>query len=146
MIIRDAKPEDEARWRELWAGYNQDQDAVVPENVTAATWRRILDPAVPMFARMAIRDGAVAGFALSVLHEGSWVTGPICYLEDLFVDPADRRHGVARALIEDLMTMGKARGWSRLYWHADGGNENARRLYDTFIPADKFVRYRLSLE
>ena len=27
------------------------------------------------------------GFTLSVLHAGTWTTQPICYLEDLFVDP-----------------------------------------------------------
>lgn len=146
MIIRDAEPADESRWRQLWAGYNAYQEAVVPEQVTAATWQRILDPAVPMFARLAVQGGIVTGFAVCVLHEGSWVTGPLCYLEDLFVEPAARRLGVARALIEDLTALGRDRGWSRLYWHADGGNENARKLYDSFVPADKFVRYRLSLE
>lgn len=146
MIIRDAEPSDETRWRQLWAGYNAYQEAVVPEAVTSATWKRVLDPAVPMFVRTAVLEGKVAGFALCVLHEGSWVAGPICYLEDLFVDPAARRRGIARALLEDLMALGKSRGWSRLYWHADGGNENARKLYDSFVPADKFVRYRLSLD
>lgn len=146
MIIRDAEPGDETRWRQLWAGYNAYQEAVVPEAVTIATWRRILDPAVPMFARMAVREGDVVGFALCVIHEGSWVIRPICYLEDLFVDPAARRLGIARALIDDLIALGKSRGWSRLYWHADGGNANARALYDSYIAADKFVRYRLSLD
>jgi hypothetical protein len=28
-----------------------------------------------------------------------------------------------------------------LYWHTRGNNATARRLYDTFIPADDFVRY-----
>lgn len=146
MIIRDAEAGDETRWRQLWAGYNAYQEATVAEAVTAATWRRVLDPAVPMFCRMAVHGGRIDGFALCVLHEGSWVAGPICYLEDLFVDPAARQRGIGRALIEDLSALGKGRGWSRLYWHADGGNANARRLYDSFVPADKFVRYRMSLE
>jgi GNAT superfamily N-acetyltransferase len=146
LIIRYAEPADEARWRQLWAGYNAHQDAVVPETVTAATWRRILDPAVPLFARVAVQDGIVAGFAVCVLHEGTWVTSPICYLEDLFVDQAHRRHGIGRALIDDLLALGRAHGWSRLYWHTDADNETARRVYDSVTPVDKVVRYRLSID
>jgi len=35
-------------------------------------------------------------------------------------------------------------GWSRLYWHTRAGNLAARRLYDAFVQADDFVRYRLT--
>jgi GNAT superfamily N-acetyltransferase len=80
-----------------------------------------------------------------VLHPGSWVATPICYLEDLFVDPLARGGGVATALIQDLVDLGKARRWSRLYWHTRAGNESARRVYDRFVAADDFVRYELDL-
>jgi hypothetical protein len=45
-------------------------------------------------------------------------------------------------LIADLIERAKSNGWSRLYWHTRAGNP-ARRLYDEFIQADDFVRYRL---
>jgi hypothetical protein len=38
----------------------------------------------------------VIGFAMCVLHEGTWSTAPICYLEDLFVDAAERGAGPVR--------------------------------------------------
>ena len=69
-----------------------------------------------------------------------------CYLEDLFVDPAARGHGIGEALIQDLIDIGRERGWSRLYWHTRASNEAARRLYDKFVHADDFVRYRLILD
>ena len=65
----------------------------VPEVVTAATWERMLAPGSPLFGRIAEWDGQVAGFAISVLHEGSWTTRPCCYLEDLFVVPELRGDG-----------------------------------------------------
>ena len=37
------------------------------------------------------------------------------------------------------------RGWSQLYWLTRANNERARRLYDEFVQADNFVRYRLTL-
>ncbi len=88
---------------------------------------------------------AVVGFAICVLHEGTWVTTPICYLEDLFVDPAFRGQGIARTMIKSLQSEGADKGWSRLYWHTRRDNP-ARHLYDEFTPADDYVRYRITLE
>ncbi|WP_296652481.1 GNAT family N-acetyltransferase [Paraburkholderia sp.] len=143
--IRDVAPIDSADWHRLWSGYNAFYEANVPPETTARTWQRLLDSSSSLLGRVAVSDGQIVGFSTSVLHEGTWVAEPICYLEDLFVDPASRGHGIGRALIEDLVALGEQRGWSRLYWHTRRDNP-ARRLYDTFVEADDFVRYRLSLD
>ncbi|MDO5621977.1 MAG: GNAT family N-acetyltransferase [Paracoccus sp. (in: a-proteobacteria)] len=142
--IRDARPADEAAWRQLWAGYTAFYKTDVPPEVTAHTWARILDPASALSCRIIEINGTPAGFANHVLHEGTWVAAPVCYLEDLFVAPAQRGKGLGRALIQDLIDQGKAQGWSRLYWHTRRDNP-ARQLYDQFLQADDFVRYRLLL-
>lgn len=142
-FIRDPLPADETAWRELWSGYNAFYETAVPEAVTARTWQRILDPASPIFARLAVVDDTVAGFSVSILHEGTWMIAPICYLEDLFVAPKFRGHGLGRMLIADLVERAEAKGWSRLYWHTRESNP-ARRLYDEFGKADDFVRYRIT--
>lgn len=144
LLIDDARPQDEAAWRRLWAGYNAFYETEVGADITARTWARILDPSVPMIGRIVRRGSAPVGFSISILHEGTWVAAPVCYLEDLFVDPACRGGGIGRALIADLVRLGRERGWSRLYWHTRQDNP-ARRLYDEFVPADDFVRYRMDL-
>ncbi len=61
------------------------------EAVTAHTWKRILDPASPVMATVA--DSAaegVIGLCNYILHENTWETTPVCYLEDLFVAPGRR--------------------------------------------------------
>jgi GNAT superfamily N-acetyltransferase len=146
LLIRNPKPEDEAAWRRLWSGYVAFYESEVSEEVTEATWLRLLSPDSNMFGRVAEWQGEVAGFTVSVLHPGSWTLKPMCYLEDLFVDPDRRGHGIGQALIEDLVTMGRERGWSRLYWHTRQSNAVARRLYDRFATADDFVRYQVILE
>jgi GNAT superfamily N-acetyltransferase len=144
--IRDPHPADERQWRQLWAGYIGYYESKIPEEITAATWRRMLDPASAIHGRVAVSNGNVAGFAIYILHEATWTLGPACYLEDLFVAPETRGQGIGRALIDDLMQLGHQRGWSKLYWHTRNGNVTARRLYDTFCLADDFVRYRISIE
>jgi GNAT superfamily N-acetyltransferase len=140
--LRDPAATDETAWRSLWSQYNAFYETSIAEAVTARTWQRILDPAAPMFARLATVDDAVIGFSTSVLHEITWAIAPVCYLEDLFVAPAFRDRGIGRMLIADLIERAKSNGWSRLYWHTRAGNP-ARRLYDEFDKADDFVRYRL---
>ena len=145
MLIRDPRPVDEAAWRRLWSGYVAFYESEVSEAVTAATWQRLLTPGSNMFGRIAEWQGAVAGFTVCVLHPGSWTLTLNCYLEDLFVDPEARGHGLGRALIDDLVCLGRDNGWSRIYWHTRQSNEAARRLYDKFAKADDFVRYRILL-
>jgi len=143
IVIRDPSPSDEAAWRKLWAGYNEFYEKQVEEAVTASTWRRLLLKSNGLFGRLAVYDGAMVGFTACVLHAGTWTQQPICYLEDLFVDPALRGKGIGEALIDDLIARAKELGWSRLYWHTRENNAVARRLYDKFAMADDFVRYRI---
>jgi GNAT superfamily N-acetyltransferase len=146
LTIRDPRASDEEAWRRLWAGYCAFYEASVPEAVTASTWKRLMTPGHAMFGRIAMWKSDIVGFTVSVLHEGSWTVHPICYLEDLFVDEKARGHGIGRALIADLLSLAKERGWGRLYWHTREGNVPARRLYDEFAVADDFVRYRIGLK
>lgn len=144
QLIRDARAADESGWRSLWRRYLRFYDTDLPDLVTTRTWARILDPAAPVFAIVAERGGALAGFAICVLHEATWSLTPVCYLEDLFVTPAARGNDTGHALISELLARAAAKGWSKLYWHTKAGNEPARRLYDRFAVADDFVRYRLT--
>jgi GNAT superfamily N-acetyltransferase len=144
-MIRDAAGSDRAAWERLWQGflayYNQSLDPAI----TAHTWTRLMDPTCPMKMRLAEVDGVVEGFAIHQHHPSTWVMGNDCYLEDLFVAPAARGQGLGRALIADLQALARARGWHRLYWHTDESNATARKLYDSFVPSDGHIRYRLTL-
>ncbi|MEY4697672.1 MAG: hypothetical protein RIT14_2100, partial [Pseudomonadota bacterium] len=93
----------------------------------------------------ALVDGQVCGFAIHQPHPSTWVMGEDIYLEDLFVDATTRGQGLGRALIDDLIALGRARGWHRIYWHTDHDNARARQLYDSYTPADGAIRYRMKL-
>ena len=144
IVNRSIQAEDKAQWLGLWKGYNDFYGSTLADEVTERTWLRVLDPESSIFGRVAVVDGQVAAFALCVLHEGTWVTAPICYLEDLFVDPAYRGRGIARQLMQFVLNEAKEQGWSRFYWHTRIHNP-ARKLYDEFIDADDYVRYCVRL-
>lgn len=140
-VIRAALPSDEAVWRQLWKGYCDFYRVQVAPEVTDRTWKRILDPDSAVMCVVAEVEGQVYGFANCVVHENTWETQPVCYLEDLFVTPSARGHGIGGALIEWLRNAMRAEGWARLYWMTARDNKAARRLYDRFAEADGFVRY-----
>jgi GNAT superfamily N-acetyltransferase len=63
-----------------------------------------MDPASPVHAIVAERaDAKVIGIANYIIHENTWTLTPICYLQDLFVDPAERAVGVGKQLIDWLV-------------------------------------------
>jgi len=57
LDIRDARASDETEWRRLWSGYLTFYKVDLAPEVTASTWRRIMDPASPVGMRVAERGG-----------------------------------------------------------------------------------------
>jgi GNAT superfamily N-acetyltransferase len=152
LLITAPAPADETEWRRLWLGYCQFYEAGVPESTTALIWQRLLTPGSQTRALIVRRPGEPAGapllgFAHYVLHDNTWDPRPVCYLEDLFTNPAGRGRGVGRALINRLLDLSTESGWGRLYWHTRGSNQVARRLYDSIAGgADDFVRYVIRID
>ena len=139
--IRSIEARDQARWRELWDGYCRFYEQRLAEDISRHTWGRIMDAASPVHAIVAEREGVVVGMANYILHENTWTSTPVCYLEDLYVEPAARGAGVGRQLIDWLVAQMHAQGWARLYWNTKENNYRARGLYDQYTPRDAFVRY-----
>jgi GNAT superfamily N-acetyltransferase len=141
--IRRIEAGDEPRWRELWDGYTRFYEREPREALTRRTWARIMDPGSPIDAIVAEHRGRVMGIANYLTHESTLAVMPVCYLQDLFVDPACRGAGLGRAMIDWLVAEMKARGWARLYWNTRADNAQARALYDRYTPESGFVRYVL---
>jgi GNAT superfamily N-acetyltransferase len=147
VSIRRIEPRDRARWGRLWDGYCRFYERKMSSRVTRYTWERIMNPASPVHAIVAERprDGVI-GMANYVIHENTWTLTPVCYLEDLFVDPKKRAVGVGEALIDWLVRETKRRNWSRLYWNTKENNYRARGLYDKYTQHSGFLRYVIANE
>ena len=143
--IRDAEAGDLERWLPLWKGYCDFYEVEIAPDITMATWARILDPMNVLACRLALSDGNLVGFAQHHTHLTTWDRRPTCYLEDLFVSPDARGLGVARALMDDLVALGKAKDWASVYWITAEGNATARKLYDSYVGRDEFVRYSIGM-
>lgn len=147
--IRPITAADYPRWRPLWDGYNRfygRADATaLPEAITAQTWGRFLDPAEPVHALVAEDDGRLVGLVHYLFHRSTTLSGDICYLQDLFSDPAIRGKGIGRALIEAVYAKARAASSSRVYWQTHESNARAMVLYNDVASRSGFLVYRKEL-
>ncbi|MBV9344660.1 MAG: GNAT family N-acetyltransferase [Gammaproteobacteria bacterium] len=74
-------------------------------------------------------DDAPVGFALFFHNFSTFLGKPGLYLEDLFVRPAARGHGVGRALLAHLARLALERGCPRLDWAVLDWNAPAIEFY-----------------
>ncbi len=90
--------------------------------------------------------GAPAGFALFFHSYSTFLAQPGIYLEDLFVEPAFRKRGVATALLRHLAGLAVARDCGRLEWSALAWNRLAIDFYLKLgaVEMDAWRIYRLT--
>ena len=141
--VRPLEAGDHDAWLPLWQGYLEFYKASIPPDVTASTWRRIVDPEGPIHAFGAF-DGAgrMVGIVHYLFHPVTWSEANRCYLEDLFVSPAARGTGAGRALIEAVYRAADEAGADQVYWLTAQENTTARRLYDRVARATPFMKYQ----
>ncbi len=148
-VIRPLRPDDFSAWLPLWEGYNafygRSGPTALPEAITRTTWQRFFDGYEAMEALVAEQDGKLVGLVHFLFHRSTTLIGPICYLQDLFADPALRGKGIGRALIEAVYARAKAAGSPRVYWQTQETNATARRLYDQVANNSGFIVYRKEL-
>jgi len=143
VSIRPLEPQDEAAWLPLWRGYLEFYETSVSDEVTDATWRRIVDPDGPIYGFCALDpSGKLIGIVHYLYHPVTWAIGPRCYLEDLFVSPDARGTGAGRALIEAVYRAADEAGADQVYWLTAHSNATARQLYDRVAQLTPFVKYR----
>jgi GNAT superfamily N-acetyltransferase len=136
---------DRAAWELLARGYKAFYETEVDDAGYQQAWQR-LRAGAPMLGMGAWLPGGsgrgeqLVGIAHAVFHGSIWADR-VCYLQDLFVDPAVRGQGVAAALIAHLAQQAQSSGASRYYWLTQDSNVRARRLYDRVAAHRGFIRY-----
>jgi GNAT superfamily N-acetyltransferase len=106
------------------------------------TWQRLLDPAEPMHAAVAVAAGDPVGLAHFIQHRSCWTIEDSIYLQDLFVDASCRGQGIGRALIGHVYAEASARECTRIWWLTHETNAQARRLYESVADRTGFIQYR----
>jgi GNAT superfamily N-acetyltransferase len=125
------------------AEYEKLTQAVV---ATEATLRESLFERHAAEAIIGYAGDEPVGFALFFQTFSTFVGMPGMYLEDLFVAPEWRRHGLGRALLAHLAQIAVERGYGRVEWSVLDWNEPTIAFYKTLgaLPMDEWTVFRLT--
>jgi GNAT superfamily N-acetyltransferase len=145
-VIREAAPADVPVILELireLAAYEREPDAVeATEEMIAAA----LFGDEPVAAcHVAELDGMVVGFALWYVTFSTWKGLAGLWLEDLFVRPVARGHGLGKALLQQLAAVCVDRGYARFEWWVLDWNVDAQGFYRSLgaRPEDDWTVWRV---
>ena len=146
-VLRRARPGDEAGIVECiraLAEYEKEPDAV---QTTAEDLRQVLFASSPsVFAHVIEKDQRIVAIAVWFLNYSTWTGRHGVYLEDLFVQEDERRHGYGRALLAALARVCAERGYGRLEWSVLDWNEPSIRFYRSIgaVGMDEWTVQRLT--
>ncbi len=149
ITVRPAEPGDaEVIYRLIrdLAVYERAPEAVVGTQEMLA--HELFGPSPSGEALIAELDGRPVGHALFYRTFSSWECRPGLWLEDIYVAPEHRRHGVGGALLAELARITVERGFTRLEWTALDWNTPALDFYAK-LGAERMVGwsdYRLTGE
>ena len=121
----------------------------VPQAVEAGGWIYVsaLFGAEPRaFAHVVEREGRIVGIAIWFLTYSTWTGRHGIWLEDLYVDEAERGAGYGKALMRALAQVCVARGYSRFEWTVLDWNAPSIAFYRSLgaAPTDEWTTQRLT--
>ncbi|MDQ0468860.1 GNAT family N-acetyltransferase [Labrys wisconsinensis] len=149
LAIRPARPEDAQTVLTLIRGLADYEKLLHEVEATEADIAASLfGPNPRVFCDIAEWDGAAAGFALWFYNYSTFLGRHGLYLEDLFVRPEFRAHGIGKALLAHLARRCLAEGLGRLEWAVLDWNEPAIGFYKRqgAVMRDEWTGCRLSGE
>lgn len=149
LTIREAAPDDSPIIVQMIHGLAQYERLAHECKATEDKVRRTLF-GEPRYAECVIArlDADPVGFALFFHNYSTFAASPGLYLEDLFVLPEHRGHGVGRELLRHLARLAVKRGCARFEWAVLDWNESAIGFYKSLgaKPMDDWTVYRLTGE
>jgi GNAT superfamily N-acetyltransferase len=102
------------------------------------------------FAEVILADcgGQSVGFALFFHNYSTFRAHPGIYLEDLYVLPSHRGHGIGKALLKALARIAVERDCARFEWSVLDWNTPAIEFYRSLgaEPQDEWTNFRVSQE
>lgn len=115
-----------------------------PVYAEAEYLRKLEDPA--MICLMAEEDGAPAGLCFVQMRRRTCMRDvPSAYMDDLFVQPAYRHRGIAKALFRQAERIAREKGAVRLDLMVWAFNEEALRFYQSLGMRPQRYIYELPL-
>ena len=130
-------------WRRLYDGYAAFYKMPMTDEIADTVWNWLNDPAHVLNCLIA-EDAS--GKAIGLAHIRA-MPRPLSgtesgFLDDLFVDPDARGHGVFEALFKAMDSLAQEKGWTMVRWLTQEFNYRGRSAYDRIATKTPFILYQ----
>ncbi|MXY33498.1 MAG: GNAT family N-acetyltransferase [Boseongicola sp. SB0664_bin_43] len=142
--IRAVREQDRPDWCKLFASYGHFYDQPLSEKVLDQVWGWLMDGDHPTSGLVAVLDDQIVGIAHFRPYFRTLTGSPACFLDDLFVVPAERGRGVGRRLIEATSVLAEREGWDFVRWMTAQDNRQAQQLYDSVAERTGWLTYQIT--
>ncbi|GGB95033.1 GNAT family N-acetyltransferase [Cellulomonas carbonis] len=143
--VRRAIRGDRPEWARLYAGYLEFYERVASPEHLETVWSWVESgEIVALVVSDPDRPDALVGLA----HLRPFlrpVAGVVAgFMDDLFVDPANRGTGAVQELLSAVRRHAAEAGWERVRWITAESNDRARAVYDRVATATPWVTYDMT--
>jgi ribosomal protein S18 acetylase RimI-like enzyme len=145
--IRDAEPADVPALMRLKRLLAEAEDSLHAVRASGADWLRDgFGPHPEFTAYLAEVGGAAVGMATCSRRTITGWNGPVVFLQDLYVEPAHRRRGIAEALMGRVAALASELGSPIVELTVRADNDSARKFYERagFQPLPQCLTYVLA--
>lgn len=146
-VVRPATPADVPQLHNMILELAEFEKAAHEVSATESDLHEALFGGTSLFAHVIdAPDGGLAAMAIWFLNYSTWDGTHGIYLEDLFVREQFRGQGFGTALLKELASTCKGRGYTRFQWWVLNWNSPAIDTYKKIgaIPMDEWTVYRLT--
>ena len=143
--IRPLDAQDRPSWESLYRGYADFYQVETDVTKLDRLFGWLLDPAHVCEGIVALdKDARLIGLAHYRAMPSPLRGSEVGFLDDLFVDPASRGSGAARALLRHVDGIAQTRGWPVVRWITRDNNYRARGLYDRLAFRSDWITYEMT--
>jgi ribosomal protein S18 acetylase RimI-like enzyme len=146
MDIRAVKEADRDAWDRLYRGYAAYYKVETNSTKLDTLFSWLCDPQHVCEGLVAVESGQIIGLAHFRAMPSPLRGADVGFLDDLFVDPAQRGSGAARTLIHAVDDIARQREWDVVRWITRDDNYRARGLYDKLSTRSNWVVYEMTAD
>lgn len=132
------------QWESMWLDCAGDRRAELDEAHNRSVFTRLKNQENCLQGLVAVAEQPV-GFAHFFLHPSTWSRTQECYLQDFYVAPEQRGHGLGRRLLLEVAQVARQQHCTVLHWRTRSTNLSAQALYAKLARRLDYVEYQIDL-
>ena len=146
VTIRFVEESDLEGWARLYHGYADHYQVDLTTEGLGTTFAWLMDENHPLTGIVAEGHWGLIALAHFRAMPSPLRGAEIGFLDDLFVDPDHRGHGVAGGMLEAVRDYGRDMGWPLVRWITRDNNYRARGLYDHHAVKSDWNTYEMTCD